>query len=102
MNVAVVPATVQTDCVVEAKLTARLELAVAASVSGVPTVWAAIVGKLIVCDAALAIFAQEPRTCTGRQWIDEDALASLAGIVDFDHYWCEGAPPPNPIYIDRW
>jgi citronellol/citronellal dehydrogenase len=56
----------------------------------------------IVCDAALAIFAQEPRTCTGRQWIDEDALTSLAGIDNFDHYWCEGVPPANPIYIDRW
>ena len=56
----------------------------------------------IVCDAALAIFGQEPRTCTGRQWIDEEALTTLAGIVNFDHYWCEGAPPANPIYIDRW
>jgi citronellol/citronellal dehydrogenase len=56
----------------------------------------------IVCDAALAILAQEPRTCTGRQWIDEDALAELAGITEFDHYWCEGKPPANPIYIDRW
>jgi citronellol/citronellal dehydrogenase len=56
----------------------------------------------IVCDASLAIFAQEPRTCTGHQWIDEDALATLAGITDFDHYWCEGKPPANPIYIDKW
>src|ERR1035438_3349306 len=53
MNVAVVPATVQTEAVVEAKLTGRLELAVAESVSGVPTFWAAIVGKVIVCAAAL-------------------------------------------------
>src|ERR1035441_6611165 len=52
-NIAVVPATVQMDCAVEAKLTGRLELAVAESDSGVPTVWAAIAGKLIVCDAAL-------------------------------------------------
>ena len=56
----------------------------------------------IVCDASLAIFAQEPRTATGRQWIDEEALAELAGITDFDHYWCEGKPPDHPIYIDRW
>jgi citronellol/citronellal dehydrogenase len=56
----------------------------------------------IVCDASLAIFAQEPRSCTGRQWIDEDALRSLAGITGFDHYWCEGKPPADPIYIDRW
>ncbi len=56
----------------------------------------------IVCDASLAIFAQEPRTCTGRQWIDEEALTALAGIRDFDHYWCEGKPPERPIYIDKW
>ena len=53
-------------------------------------------------DAALAIFAQEPRACTGRQWIDEEALATLAGITNFDRYWCEGRPPAQPIYIDRW
>jgi len=56
----------------------------------------------IVCDASLAIFAQEPGKCTGRQWIDEEALATLAGITDFDHYWCEGKPPAHPIYIDKW
>jgi citronellol/citronellal dehydrogenase len=56
----------------------------------------------IVCDASLAIFAQEPHTSTGREWIDEDALAELAGITDFDHYWCEGKAPENPVYIDRW
>jgi len=56
----------------------------------------------IVCDASLAIFAQEPRTSTGREWIDEDVLRELAGITDFDHYWCEGKPPQHPIYIDRW
>jgi|SRR5579871_1422583 len=56
----------------------------------------------IVCDASLAIFAQEPRSCTGREWIDEDALRELAGITDFHHYWCEGKPPEKPIYIDRW
>jgi len=56
----------------------------------------------IVCDASLAIFAQEPRTCTGRQWIDEEALTELAGITGFDHYWCEGRPPERPIYIDKW
>jgi len=56
----------------------------------------------IVCDASLAIFAQEPRTSTGREWIDEDALSELAGVTNFDHYWCEGKPPANPIYIDKW
>jgi citronellol/citronellal dehydrogenase len=56
----------------------------------------------IVCDASLAIFGQEPHTCTGREWLDEEALAELAGITNFDRYWCEGKPPENPIYIDRW
>jgi citronellol/citronellal dehydrogenase len=56
----------------------------------------------IVCDASLAIFAGEPRNSTGRQWIDEEALGELAGITNFDHYWCEGKPPANPIYIDKW
>jgi citronellol/citronellal dehydrogenase len=56
----------------------------------------------ILCDASLAIFAQEPRTSTGRQWIDEEALTELAGVTNFDHYWCEGKPPANPIYIDKW
>ncbi len=31
----------------------------------------------IVCDASLAIFAQEPRSCSGHQWIDENALTTL-------------------------
>ncbi len=56
----------------------------------------------ILCDASLAIFAQEPRTSTGRQWIDEEALTELAGVTNFDHYWCEGKPPANPIHIDKW
>ena len=56
----------------------------------------------ILCDASLAIFAQEPRTSTGREWIDEDCLSELAGVTNFDHYWCEGKPPANPILIDKW
>lgn len=56
----------------------------------------------IVCDASMAIFAQEPRTSTGHQWIDEEALTELAGVTDFDRYWCEGKPPAHPIYIDKW
>jgi len=56
----------------------------------------------IVCDASMAIFAQEPQTSTGKQWIDEEVLTSIAGITNFDHYWCEGKPPAQPIYIDKW
>jgi citronellol/citronellal dehydrogenase len=56
----------------------------------------------ILCDASLAIFSQEPRTCTGHQWIDEEALRELAGVTHFEQYWCEGRAPANPIYIDKW
>jgi citronellol/citronellal dehydrogenase len=56
----------------------------------------------ILCDASLALFGQEPRTATGGQWIDEALLTELAGITNFDHYWCEGKPPAHPIYIDKW
>ena len=56
----------------------------------------------ILCDASMAIFAQEPRTCTGGQWIDEEALTELAGISEFDRYWVTGRAPERPIYIDKW
>ncbi len=49
INVAMEPETVQTAGVVEAKLTARFEVALAVSVRGVPTVWAAIALNVIVC-----------------------------------------------------
>ena len=45
-----VPETVQTPAVVEVKLTVRLEVAVADSVSGVPTVWVGMAPKLMVCE----------------------------------------------------
>ncbi len=48
-NVAVEPETVQTDIVVEAKLTPKPELAEAVSVRGVPTFWVAIGPKVMVC-----------------------------------------------------
>ena len=54
-NVAVVPETVQTLAVDEAKLTANPELAVAESVKGVPTVCAAIALNVIVCDFGLTL-----------------------------------------------
>ena len=56
----------------------------------------------IMCDAVAAILGQEPSAYTGHQLIDEEVLSSLAGITNFDHYWCEGKPPANPIYIDKW
>jgi citronellol/citronellal dehydrogenase len=56
----------------------------------------------ILCDASLAIFGREPASFSGRQLIDEEVLAEVAGITNFDHYWCEGKPPASPIYIDKW
>lgn len=44
-----VPETVQTLVVVEVKVTARPEVAVAESVSGVPTVWEPELAKVMVC-----------------------------------------------------
>ncbi len=55
----------------------------------------------IVCDATMAILAQEPPSYSGNQAIDEEVLSELAGITNFDHYWCEGKPPETPIYIDK-
>jgi citronellol/citronellal dehydrogenase len=54
----------------------------------------------ILCDASMAIFAQKPPSYTGRQALDEEVLTELAGMTDFDGYWCEGKPPENPIFID--
>ena len=48
-NVAVVPETVQTLVVADVKATARPELAVAESVSGVPTVCVPGLAKVMVC-----------------------------------------------------
>jgi hypothetical protein len=48
IKLAVAPESVQTADVVEAKLTARPELADAETVNGVPTVWVAIVPKVMV------------------------------------------------------
>lgn len=53
----------------------------------------------ILCDASLAIFGQEPPKYSGHQVLDEEVLTALAGITNFDHYWLEGKPPENPIYI---
>lgn len=53
INVAVVPETVQMPVVVEVKVTARPEVDVAESASGVPTVWAEIARKVIVCGASV-------------------------------------------------
>ena len=56
----------------------------------------------ILCDACMAIFAQEPASYTGKQVLDETVLTELTVMTNFDRYWCEGKPPEKPIYIDRW
>jgi hypothetical protein len=59
INVAAVPETVQMLVVVEVKVTAKPELAVAESVNGLPTVWAEIAGKVIVCVASVTETADD-------------------------------------------
>jgi citronellol/citronellal dehydrogenase len=56
----------------------------------------------ILCDATMAIFSQEPASYSGHQSIDEEVLSGLAGMTNFDAYWCEGKAPEHPVYIDRW
>ena len=58
-KVAFVPLTVQTLVVSEAKLTDKPELAVADSVSGVPTVWAPGALNVIVCGSAFTVKLRE-------------------------------------------
>ena len=55
MKLAVAPETVQTLAVVEAKLTARPEVAVAVRLSGVPTVCAPGLLKVMVCAISAAL-----------------------------------------------
>jgi hypothetical protein len=57
--VAVVPETVQTEVVNDTKVTPKLELAEAESVSGVPTVWVVIALKVMVCASALTVKLSE-------------------------------------------
>lgn len=49
-NEAVVPETMQTAVLLEAKLTARLEVAEADSISGVPNVCVAMALNVMVCE----------------------------------------------------
>jgi hypothetical protein len=55
LMMAVVSETVQTEDVVEAKLTVRLEEAVAESVNCVPPYWGPGLSKLMVCALALTV-----------------------------------------------
>ena len=54
----------------------------------------------IVADAAHAILVRDPRTCTGRFFIDEEALRE-AGITDFARYAVEPGRPLLPdLFLD--
>lgn len=54
----------------------------------------------ILADALLEIVSSAPRTCTGRQILDEPFLRERGWTqAELDAYWVEG-PPEQPVYID--
>jgi citronellol/citronellal dehydrogenase len=54
----------------------------------------------IVANAAHAILVRDPRTCTGRFFIDEEALRE-AGVTDFGHYAVEPGRELMPdLFLD--
>jgi citronellol/citronellal dehydrogenase len=53
----------------------------------------------ILADAALRIFAKEPRTFTGHALIDEDFLRE-EGVTDFARYRCDPAHEPPRVGFD--
>jgi citronellol/citronellal dehydrogenase len=56
----------------------------------------------IVADAAHAILVREPRSCTGKAFIDDEVLAE-AGITDLDRYSARAdADLTLDIFVDRW
>jgi citronellol/citronellal dehydrogenase len=63
---------------------------------GDKTVWRT---PQILADAALRIFAKEPRTFTGRAIIDEDFLRE-EGVTDFSKYRCDPGHEPPRIGFD--
>jgi citronellol/citronellal dehydrogenase len=55
----------------------------------------------IMADAAYEILRQDPRTCTGRTFIDDEALAE-AGVTDLDRYAAPGADLALDLFVDGW
>ena len=55
----------------------------------------------IVADAARAIVVRDPAECTGRAFIDDEALAE-AGITDLSGYSEPGAELQLDIFVDDW
>jgi len=55
----------------------------------------------IVADAAREILVRDPAECTGRAFIDDEALAE-AGITDLSKYSEPGADLQLDIFVDGW
>lgn len=55
----------------------------------------------IYADAAYAILRRDPRECTGRAFIDDEALAE-AGITDLSAYSEPGAELQLDLFVDDW
>jgi citronellol/citronellal dehydrogenase len=55
----------------------------------------------IMADAAHAVLVQDPRSCTGNTFIDDEVLAE-AGVTDLDGYQAEGAELALDIFVDGW
>jgi citronellol/citronellal dehydrogenase len=63
---------------------------------GTPALWRK---PDILADAAIRIFAKEPRTFTGRALIDEDFLRA-EGVADFAPYRCDPSSEPPRFGFD--
>lgn len=50
----------------------------------------------ILADATVALVTADPKTTTGKAWIDEDVLRA-AGVTDFAKYACVPGTTPMPI-----
>ena len=55
----------------------------------------------IMGDAAHAILVRDPRSCTGKAFIDDEVLAE-AGVTDLDRYSAKDADLALDIFVDGW
>jgi citronellol/citronellal dehydrogenase len=55
----------------------------------------------IVADAAHAVLARDPRSCTGNAFIDDEVLAE-EGVTDLGRYSAEGAELALDLFVDEW
>jgi citronellol/citronellal dehydrogenase len=55
----------------------------------------------IVGDAAHAILVQDPRSCTGNAFIDDEVLVD-AGITDLSGYSAPDAELALDLFVERW